>query len=310
MWADRDMPVLAAIRARFEKDKPLAGMKMRPACTSPAETANLARTLKAGGADLVLIASNPLSTQDDAAASLVHDFGITVCAIHGEDTDTYYKTCRTSAGTPAPRDHGRRGRPRQLDGLCHLEPARRCSRSSSRVGLEDQPHRASQLLRPGHRLDGRDDHWRHPPAAMEKDGVLKFPVIAVNDAATKAPLRQTATAPARAPSTHHPGHESTARRPQTRRRWLWLVRQGVANRGRGLGAQNHRHRGESHRGPRAAMDGIPRDADGRGRQARRYFRHRHGNKHVIRKEHFNVMKDGRGGLQTAVTSILRSTWSR
>src|SRR5438105_8616636 len=91
LWADRDMPVLAAIRARFEKEKPLAGLRLAACLHVTAETANLARTLKAGGADLVLIASNPLSTQDDVAASLVHDFGITVCAIHGEDTDTYYK---------------------------------------------------------------------------------------------------------------------------------------------------------------------------------------------------------------------------
>src|SRR5262245_28452936 len=90
-WADADMPVLQRIRARFEKEKPLAGLKLSACLHVTAETANLARTLKAGGADLVLIASNPLSTQDEVAASLVQDFGITVCAIHGEDTDTYYK---------------------------------------------------------------------------------------------------------------------------------------------------------------------------------------------------------------------------
>src|SRR5436853_755754 len=91
LWADRDMPVLSAIRARFEKNKPLAGLKMSACLHVTAETANLARTLQAGGADLCLIASNPLSTQDDVAASLVHDYGMSVCAIHGEDTDTYYK---------------------------------------------------------------------------------------------------------------------------------------------------------------------------------------------------------------------------
>src|SRR5438552_5458211 len=91
LWADRDMPVLARIRERFAKEKPLAGIKLSACLHVTAETANLARTLQAGGADLVLIASNPLSTQDDVAASLVHDFGITVYAIHGEDTDTYYK---------------------------------------------------------------------------------------------------------------------------------------------------------------------------------------------------------------------------
>src|SRR3954468_10670357 len=91
LWADRDMPVLARIRERFAKDKPLAGLRLSACLHVTCETANLARTLQAGGADLCLIASNPLSTQDDVAASLVHDFGISVCAIHGEDTDTYYK---------------------------------------------------------------------------------------------------------------------------------------------------------------------------------------------------------------------------
>src|SRR2546429_9091173 len=91
LWADRDMPVLARIRERFEKDKPLEGLRLSACLHVTAETANLARTLKAGGADMVLVASNPLSTQDDVAASLVHDFGVTVYAIHGDDTDTYYR---------------------------------------------------------------------------------------------------------------------------------------------------------------------------------------------------------------------------
>src|ERR1044071_7527688 len=91
LWADTDMPVLARIRGRFAKDQPLKGLRMSACLHVTAETANLARTLQAGGADLCLIASNPLSTPDDVAASLVHDFGIGVCAIHGEDTDTYYK---------------------------------------------------------------------------------------------------------------------------------------------------------------------------------------------------------------------------
>src|ERR671935_2175973 len=91
LWADGDMPVLARIRERFAREKPLAGLRMSACLHVTCETANLARTLQAGGADLCLIASNPLSTQDDVSASLVHDYGIGVCAIHGEDTDTYYK---------------------------------------------------------------------------------------------------------------------------------------------------------------------------------------------------------------------------
>src|SRR5579864_1520886 len=91
LWADTDMPVLARIRERFAKEKPLNGLRMSACLHVTAETANLARALKAGGADLVLIASNPLSTQDDVAASLVKDFGFSVYAIHGENTDVYYK---------------------------------------------------------------------------------------------------------------------------------------------------------------------------------------------------------------------------
>ena len=89
-WADRQMPVLAAIRERFEREQPLAGYRISACLHVTTETANLARTLKAGGADVVLCASNPLSTQDDVAAALVADYGIPVFAIRGEDEGTYY----------------------------------------------------------------------------------------------------------------------------------------------------------------------------------------------------------------------------
>src|ERR671925_2030656 len=89
-WADRQMPVLATIRERFEKERPLDGYRISACLHVTTETANLARTLAAGGADVVLCASNPLSTQDDVAAALVRDYGISVFAIRGEDNDTYY----------------------------------------------------------------------------------------------------------------------------------------------------------------------------------------------------------------------------
>src|SRR2546428_1243859 len=90
-WADRQMPVLAAIRDRFERDRPLAGYRVAACLHVTTETANLMRTLKAGGADVVVCASNPLSTQDDAAAALVDQFDVAVFAIKGEDNDTYYQ---------------------------------------------------------------------------------------------------------------------------------------------------------------------------------------------------------------------------
>src|SRR3954454_19734095 len=90
-WADRQMPVLAAIRERFEREQPLAGHRISACLHVTTETANLMRTLQAGGADVLLCASNPLSTQDDVAASLVQDFGIPTHAIRGEDNNTYYQ---------------------------------------------------------------------------------------------------------------------------------------------------------------------------------------------------------------------------
>src|SRR5713101_6246177 len=90
LWADRDMPVLARIRERFEKEKPLQGLRLSACLHVTTETANLVRTLKAGGADVVLVASNPLSTQDDVAASLVTDHEVAVFARKGEDDATYY----------------------------------------------------------------------------------------------------------------------------------------------------------------------------------------------------------------------------
>src|SRR5438045_6206113 len=89
-WADRQMPVLAEIRERFEREQPLSGYRVAACLHVTTETANLMRTLKAGGADVVLCASNPLLTQDDVAAALVDEYDISCFAIKGEDTDTYY----------------------------------------------------------------------------------------------------------------------------------------------------------------------------------------------------------------------------
>ena len=88
-WADRQMPVLQSIRDRFEREQPLAGYRVAACLHVTTETANLMRTLKAGGADVVLCASNPLSTQDDVAAALVDEFDISCFAIKGEDNETY-----------------------------------------------------------------------------------------------------------------------------------------------------------------------------------------------------------------------------
>src|SRR5690349_17147799 len=98
-WAEREMPVLRLIRERFAEEKPLSGVKLIACAHITTETANLARALQAGGAEAVLIASNPLSTQDDVAAALVADWGIPVYAIKGETTDTYNRHVRTALDT-------------------------------------------------------------------------------------------------------------------------------------------------------------------------------------------------------------------
>ncbi len=161
-WADNDMPVLAQIRADFSKRKPLKGLKMSACLHITAETANLARTLKAGGADVVLTASNPLSTQDDVAASLVKDFGIPVFAIKGESNKIYYDHIKAAVAH----------RPN--------------------ITMDDGADLVSTII-----LKHRELHDRILGSmeetttgvirlrAMEKDGVLRFPIIAVNDAATK-----------------------------------------------------------------------------------------------------------------------------
>ena len=161
-WADNDMPVLRLVRERFEKEKPLKDVRMSACLHITAETANLARTLKAGGADLMLCASNPLSTQDDVAASLVKDYEIAVQAIRGEDRDTYYK---------------------------HLKA---CITHEPVITMDDGADLVSTIHSEHPQLAGKICGSMEETTtgvirlkAMERDGALKIPVIAVNDADTK-----------------------------------------------------------------------------------------------------------------------------
>jgi adenosylhomocysteinase len=161
-WADRDMPVLASIRERFAREKPLAGMRVSACLHVTTETANLMRTLKAGGAEIVLCASNPLSTQDDVAAALVAHYGIRTYAIKGEDTETYY------AHIDAAIDH----KPQitmddgaDVVGRIHAE---RPEALEGIIGGTEETTTGVIRLR-----------------AMAADGALKFPIISVNDADTK-----------------------------------------------------------------------------------------------------------------------------
>ncbi len=185
LWADGDMPVLARIRERFTKERPLNGLRMSACLHVTCETANLIRTLKAGGADVVLIASNPLSTQDDVAASLVHDFGISVFSIREEDNDTYYKHIvaalehephvtmddgadLVSAMVFVALERLDDVHPQVRAWAQKLPPAERQRLIAQVVGSMEETTTGVNRLR-----------------AMERDGVLRFPVIAVNDAQTK-----------------------------------------------------------------------------------------------------------------------------
>jgi adenosylhomocysteinase len=161
-WAAKEMPVLRLIRERFSKDQPLRGVRMSGCLHITTETANLAITLKAGGADLVLCASNPLSTQDDVAAALVSEYGIPTFAIKGEDEKTYYQHIN------AVLDH----HPQMtMDDGCDLVSTIHTSRTdliSDIIGGMEETTTGVIRLR-----------------SMEKQGVLKFPVLAVNDSDTK-----------------------------------------------------------------------------------------------------------------------------
>ncbi|MCK5416113.1 adenosylhomocysteinase, partial [Candidatus Parcubacteria bacterium] len=161
-WADRDMPVLKKIRERFEKEKPLKGMKMSACLHVTAETANLVRTLKAGGADIILVASNPLSTQDDVAASLSIDYDIPTFAITGENKEVYYKHLNEALKHEpvVTMDDGA-----DLISLLHNEYADLIPKI---IGSMEETTTGVIRLK-----------------ALEAKGDLKLPVFAVNDAKTK-----------------------------------------------------------------------------------------------------------------------------
>ncbi|MBV9713081.1 MAG: adenosylhomocysteinase [Ktedonobacteraceae bacterium] len=161
-WAAKEMPVLRLIRERFAKDMPLKGIRMSGCLHITTETANLAITLKAGGADLMLCASNPLSTQDDVAAALISEYGIPTFAIKGEDEQTYYRHINAVLDS----------RPQMtMDDGCDLVSTIHTSRTDLIpdiiAGMEETTTGVIRLH------------------SMEKNGVLKFPVLAVNDSDTK-----------------------------------------------------------------------------------------------------------------------------
>jgi len=268
LWADNDMPVLAQIRERFAKSKPLKGKNVSACLHITAETANIARTLKAAGANVVLCASNPLSTQDDVAASLVKDFKIPVFAICGENRATYYKHINAAIDHKPviTFDDG-------ADLVNELHTSRKKEAGRIIASMEETTTGVNRLR------------------AMANAGKLKFPVIAVNDAATKHLFdnrygtgQSTVDGIIRATDFLMAGKKVVAAG------YGWCGR-GFAMRARGMGAIVVVTEVDPIKALEAAMDGFGVMPMAQAAKVGELFVTLTGNKNVIRAEHFRAMKD-------------------
>ena len=268
-WADRQMPVLAAIRRRFEREKPLSGYRVSACLHVTTETANLARTLQAGGADVVLCASNPLSTQDDAAAALVEEFDISVFAIKGEDNDTYYQHIEAAVDH---KPHLTMDDGADVIGVLHSH--RREQLSDIIAGTEETTTGVIRLK------------------ALERDGALGFPVIAVNDAKTKHLFdNRYGTGQSTIDGIVRATNVLLAGRTFVVGGYGWVGR-GVAMRAKGMGSHVIVTEVDPMRALEAVMDGfqvLPMDAAA---AVGDIFCTATGDKSVVRREHIERMKDG------------------
>jgi adenosylhomocysteinase len=268
-WADRQMPVLAEIRERFEREQPLSGYRVSACLHVTTETANLMRTLKAGGADAVLCASNPLSTQDDVAAALVDEYDISCFAIKGEDNDTYY------AHIEAAVDH----KPHLTmddgaDVISVLHSARREQLGDIIAGTEETTTGVIRLK------------------ALEADGKLGFPVIAVNEAKTKHLFdNRYGTGQSTIDGIIRATNVLLAGKRFVVAGYGWVGR-GVAMRAKGLGAHVIVTEVDPMRALEALMDGYEVMPMAEAARVGDVFCTATGDKHVIAHEHLAVMKDG------------------
>jgi adenosylhomocysteinase len=268
-WAERDMPVLRLVKERFEKEKPLQGLKMSACLHVTAETANLARTLKAGGADLVLCASNPLSTQDDVSAALVKDFEIPVFAINGEDDKTYYEHIRAAIDhkPDITMDDGA-----DLVSTIHFDYP---DLTSTLMGSMEETTTGVIRLR-----------------AMQADGALKIPVIAVNDATTKNLFdNRYGTGQSTVDGIIRATDILLAGKNVVVAGYGWCGR-GFAMRCRGMGANVIVTEVDPIRALEAAMDGFRVLTMAEAAKGGDLFCTLTGDINVIRTEHMKVMKDG------------------
>jgi len=268
-WAGREMPVLKQIRDRFAKEKPFAGLRLVACCHVTTETANLAIALKAGGADAILIASNPLSTQDDVAACLVADYDIPVFAIKGEDNDTYHRHVQRAL------DH---------------KPQIIIDDGSDVVAtlIQERQHQIPDII--GTTEETTTGIVRLQ--AMFKDGVLTFPAVNVNDAQTKHFFdNRYGTGQSTLDGVIRATNILLAGKTVVVAGYGWCGK-GVAMRAKGMGANVIVTEINPVPAIEAAMDGFRVMPMAEAAKEGDIFVTVTGNKHVIRAEHFDGMKDG------------------
>jgi adenosylhomocysteinase len=268
-WAEQSMPVLRQVRERFTREQPLKGIRLGACLHVTTETAVLMLTLKSGGAQVALCASNPLSTQDETAAALVKEYGIPVYAIKGEDHDTYYKHIASVLETKpqVTMDDG-------ADVISQLHGARKDLVGNVLGGTEETTTGVIRLR------------------AMERDGVLAFPVIAVNDADTKHLFdnrygtgQSTIDGILRATNILLAGRTVVVA-------GYGMCGRGVAARAKGMGSHVIVTEVEPMRALEAVMDGFVVMPMAKAAEVGDLFITVTGNKAVIRREHFEAMKDG------------------
>ncbi|HYE26146.1 MAG TPA: adenosylhomocysteinase [Clostridia bacterium] len=268
-WANQSMKVLQTIRKDFIKTQPLKGIRISACLHVTAETANLAITLRDGGAEVVLCASNPLSTQDDVAASLVRDYGISVYAIKGEDNDTYYRHIMSAL------DHKPHVTMDDGADLVTIALTKRQDVVEGVIGGTEETTTGVIRLR-----------------AMANDGVLRYPIIAVNDAHTKHMFdnrygtgQSTIDGIVRATNVLLAGAKFVVAG------YGWCGR-GIAQRARGLGAEVIVTEIDPTKALEAVMDGHRVMSMEEAAKIGDVFCTVTGNKNVLRREHFDLMKDG------------------
>jgi adenosylhomocysteinase len=268
-WAEREMPVLRLIRERFSEEKPLQGVRLIACAHVTTETANLVRALQAGGAESLLIASNPLSTQDDVAASLVNDWGVPVFAIKGETTETYNRHVRTALDFHPEIiiDDG-------SDVVATLIKERE-QQMKEVIGTTEETTTGIVRLR-----------------AMEASGVLTFPSIAVNNAQTKHLFdNRYGTGQSTLDGIIRATNILLAGRALVVIGYGWCGK-GVALRARGMGANVIVAEIDPIKAVEAVMDGFRVMPMMEAAPLGDIFVTVTGNRHVIDGQHFDLMKDG------------------